>query len=584
MDYSYYTQYFSPFHYLPDITQYTPDMKQWGKNFIGGITEGLETAMQNPNIGRMFAETVNNFSKSFSENLAFTDMVQEAESATGPGLDRMQDNFINRVDSFSAGISSIALNRFRDLTLTILPLLVVSGALTTGVPLLIRYIHAKATHNIGRPLLAQEVHKIGIQDQIKNGASRAVSTIWDSAKTGIKWSFLAGTAGLTLSTSQGYAGDVLNGLSCAMRQSPYYCDSSPALPLIAATIGIGVLASSAKIVNSFYHFITDLKKKDEQPIFNEELQRRIDDLTTSLCNINQNDGFMQNLLLYGPGGTGKTMISKYIARNSKMNYVMMSGGDLAQYIRRGEHVTELNKLFADINSSESPTILFIDECESLCGDRSKMDKSELTELINSFLSHTGVPSKKVMIILATNRKDDLDPAVLSRMDHKLYIGLPEMTERKKIIELYLSTLMTPLEQKNLFTDTLISSIVEQTEGFTGRLIFKMLNSMARKRGTTEDNILTETMVVNIVNDFVKQEADIVKTPMTPSVKISAEPILRIDMGNSVKHPAETILKKEEISQEGFSNKSLTIKERFRNLIEKIHLWWKTFIFNNFSIN
>jgi SpoVK/Ycf46/Vps4 family AAA+-type ATPase len=199
------------------------------------------------------------------------------------------------------------------------------------------------------------------------------------------------------------------------------------------------------------------------------------------------------------------MISKYMAKNSNMNYVMMSGGDLAQYIQRGEHVTEINKLFNTIQNSNSPTILFIDECESLCGDRGKMDRSQLIELVNAFLNKTGEPSKKLMVILTTNRKEDLDPAVLSRMDHKLYIGPPEENERRIIIEQNISTFMTKEEKTNLFTHEVISDIARRTEGFTGRTLFKIFNTLAGLRASSVENTLTLEMVEETLQAFIEQE-------------------------------------------------------------------------------
>ncbi len=493
-----------------------------GSEIGTGINDFLRNAVKDVNMKTITGDFMNEASDAFKEGVTKVDMagnMNHLASEFDAGMGVFRENFFKQLDLFRGDVQSIFANMARDTTLKTLPWIALGGAVLIGTPLATMYIYKKAVHNIGRPQLAQEVRKVGIWDRTTDGLSRTVSSIWNSTKTGIKWSALAGTAGLTLATmtsgimtgKHGYGDEVLSGLSCAMGGSYYYyCNSSPALPLISTIIGMGVLRASAGVANNFYNFVKKSIKKYEQPVFNDELQKRIDDLTTSTYNINRNGGYMQNLLLYGPGGTGKTMISKYIAKNSKMNYVMMSGGDLAQYIKRGEHVTELNKLFADARNSHSPTIVFIDECESLCGDRGKMDKSELIELVNSFLNQTGEPSKKIMVILTTNRKDDLDSAVLSRMDHKLYIGLPEQTERKKIIELYLPIFMTSLERSKLFTDKMITNIAKQTEGFTGRTIFKMLNAMSGMRAATSNNKLTEKMVTDTVSAFIKQEADIVK--------------------------------------------------------------------------
>lgn len=506
------------------------------------------------------------------ENVNFAEKIKLAADEIGEGMQAFREAGVKEVELFRHDVQQIFANIARDTTLKMIPWIALGGAVLIGTPLLTMYVYKKAVHNIGRPQLAQEIRKVGVWNRSTDGIARTVSSIWSSTKTGIKWSALAGTAGLTLTIAgaivsgimtgeRGYGGEILSGLSCAMGASYYNCNSSSALPLISATVGAGILRASTSIASSFYSFVKKAIKKDDQPVFNDELQKRIDGLTKATYNINRNGGYMQNLLLYGPGGTGKTMISKYIAKNSKMNYVMMSGGDLAQYIKRGEHVTELNKLFEDAKNSHSPTIVFIDECESLCGDRGKMDRSELIELVNSFLNHTGEPSKKVMVILTTNRKDDLDPAVLSRMDHKLYIGLPEQAERKKIIELYLPIFMTPLERNELFTDKVITNIAKQTEGFTGRTIFKMLNTMSAMRAATNNNRLTQQMVNDTVSAFVKQEVDIKGITHSLPVEAISKPVSSVDVppfpvtNQSIESHLETASITEQAIEKTFSGSS-----------------------------
>ena len=250
------------------------------------------------------------------------------------------------------------------------------------------------------------------------------------------------------------------------------------------------------------------QSKTESPVFNEEITRKISEITRSIPNIVKNDGFFQNVLLYGPGGTGKTMISEKIAKDANVNYIMMSGGDLPQYIKRGEHVTELNKLFDKIASSSKPTILFIDEAESFAGDRGKLKRSELIELQNAFLNRTGTQSKKLMIIMATNRLEDLDQAVLSRMDYKIHIGPPALKERVAILKSYIPHFFSAADSKLSFSEEQIQRIALRIDNFSGRTIFKMLNAIACKKGMSVNNKLTSSDVNQTVTDFVVQEAQV----------------------------------------------------------------------------
>ena len=250
-----------------------------------------------------------------------------------------------------------------------------------------------------------------------------------------------------------------------------------------------------------------------------------------------NNGFFQNLLLYGPGGTGKTMVAKLIARNSNINYVMMSGGDLAQYIKRKDHVTELNKLISRAQNSSTPTILFIDEAESLARDRDLMQSPEHIELLNAFLNHTGEASKKLMIILATNRIEDIDPAVLSRMDHKLHIAPPESLERKIIIDQYIPKFFSKEEQKTFFTEEKVKEICGKIKVFTGRTIFKMINAMSGKKSATKGNKLTTTLIDSVVDSFVRQEKEVKELLLAKKANkipvVIAEPIVAAELQGSI---------------------------------------------------
>ncbi len=249
--------------------------------------------------------------------------------------------------------------------------------------------------------------------------------------------------------------------------------------------------------------------KAVKPVFNPSLTKKIDEIQQSLECIEKNKGYFQNLLLYGPGGTGKTMIVQYLATQSEMDYVMMSGGDLAQYIQRGEHVTELNYLIESIQKSPRPTILFIDEAEGLCMNRTSSTSPARLELINAFLNHTGLPNQKFMIILATNRMEDLDDAVLSRMDHKLYIGPPEASERETILKMYIEQFF-PGKDALFFDAEKMEYLVQRTEGFTGRQIFKMVNDFLIRKMTTKENQLTDSLIQETVEHFVEQEKEIVR--------------------------------------------------------------------------
>lgn len=477
-----------------------PGMATGLNDFINHVTENLYMKTAAANLA-------NRLTEAFKEGITTADFAGTMAHLTSEwnvGADVLRESYVRNLQLFLNDTQSSWTDLARNTTLQTVPWIVLGGAISLGVPLLVScgvtYAYRSITYNIGRPRLAQEIRRVDIWGRFTNGIRSGISNLWKATKQGAKWGVMVGVVGGSLGCVEAACTRFME-----IEDQPSYIGSLLPLAMLSASlVGSGINLAD-NIYRSFFK-----RKKDHQPIFDVGTQTRIDDLTKATYNIKQHGGYMQNLLLYGPGGTGKTMISKYIATHSGMNYVMMSGGDLAQYIKRGEHITELNHLFEHANNSSSPTILFIDECESLCGDRGKMDRSELIELVNGFLNHSGEPNQKVMIILTTNRKDELDPAILSRMDHKIYIGPPKKAERKKILQLYLRDFMTQEECEKFFSEQTIDNIAERIEGFTGRTIFKMLNTISGQRAATRDDHLTQKIIEKIINDFIKQEEDILK--------------------------------------------------------------------------
>lgn len=264
-----------------------------------------------------------------------------------------------------------------------------------------------------------------------------------------------------------------------------------------------------KVSSKLFKIFFSKEKEFPKAIFSPKLNERMSDLTNAIRNTKKNDGFFQNALLYGTPGTGKTMVTKAIAKNSNMDYILMSGGDLPQYIKRGEHVPEFNKLMDSAEKSSNPTIIFIDEVESFGRKRDHLSP-EMIELQNAFLNRTGSPSKKYMIIMATNRPEDLDPAVLSRMDHKIHVPPPELQERKKIIRIYAQYFFTDDEVKIFFNERKCSYLARITTGFSGRALFKMFNCIQMKKFSSSDNVLTHQMIEKTAHDLIEQEREIYK--------------------------------------------------------------------------
>ncbi len=279
-------------------------------------------------------------------------------------------------------------------------------------------------------------------------------------------------------------------------------------------IGRPPLAQRIRQNGGFFSWIWKLnpsylfRSKKEQlpkikPVFNEPISKRLKVIKSGLANTLKRGGFFQNVLLYGDGGTGKTMVAEQIIEESGMNSIEMSGGDLCQYNARGEGVTEFNRLF---NSISAPTIVFTDEFECIARRRDTLGMSQaLLEIENRLLNALGSPNRKVCFMASTNRLQDIDPAMLTRFDHILHISPPELPERRKILLQNIEANFNSEEIALYFNDRTLNEIAQYTQGFTGRKLQKLVNEILMRKECSDDHELSEELIVEAVRDIVEQE-------------------------------------------------------------------------------
>jgi len=127
-------------------------------------------------------------------------------------------------------------------------------------------------------------------------------------------------------------------------------------------------------------------------------------------------------------------------------------------------------------------LLFIDEADAFLGVRHKDMSEGLRNALTTMLYHTGTASSQFLLVLATNRPGDLDPAVLDRVDESVEFGLPQVSEREKLVKQYYNmfvgmplkmSLSPPKPKKNAFSEADISGVAHSLEGFSGREISKL---------------------------------------------------------------------------------------------------------------
>ncbi len=170
------------------------------------------------------------------------------------------------------------------------------------------------------------------------------------------------------------------------------------------------------------------------------------------------------VLLYGPPGTGKTMLAKATAGEIDAAFFRISPADvLSKWV--GEAEQNIKKLF-DAAAAEPRSIIFIDEIESLVPARRDEGSSVMQRVVPQILQGMEGFDKKsgqpILFMGATNVPWQLDPAVLrpGRFDEKVYIPLPDLEARRKMLEMYLG-------HRPLAGDVVLDRISVALEGYSG---------------------------------------------------------------------------------------------------------------------
>lgn len=171
----------------------------------------------------------------------------------------------------------------------------------------------------------------------------------------------------------------------------------------------------------------------------------------------------KGILLFGPPGTGKTLIGRCIAVQSKSTFFSISASSLtSKWIGEGEKM--VRALFA-VARVHQPSVVFIDEIDSLLSQRSETEHESSRRLKTEFLVQLdGAATSeddRILIVGATNRPQELDEAARRRLVKRLYIPLPELEARKQIV----NNLLTSVP--NNITEQDIIDIAQQAEGYSG---------------------------------------------------------------------------------------------------------------------
>lgn len=170
----------------------------------------------------------------------------------------------------------------------------------------------------------------------------------------------------------------------------------------------------------------------------------------------------KGILLYGPPGTGKTFLAKACASEAKATFFSVSSSDLmSKFVGESE---KLIKSLFNLAREKKPSIIFIDEVDSMTGSRSDGENEASRRVKTEFLTQmqgVGHDDTGILVLGATNLPWGLDPAIRRRFERRIYISLPEFEARYGMLKRAISKNLSSL------TDEQIRAITERTDGFSG---------------------------------------------------------------------------------------------------------------------
>ena len=241
----------------------------------------------------------------------------------------------------------------------------------------------------------------------------------------------------------------------------------------------------------------------------EELEEVVDFLNSPKKYLKHGIKLPKGVLLVGPPGVGKTLIARAVAGEAKVPFLYQSGASFV-HIYVGMGAKRVKELFAKAKAN-APAIIFIDEIDAVGKSRSGNSNDEREATLNELLTQMDgfEEDNAIIVIAATNKIEVLDEALLraGRFDRRVFLNLPNIHDREKILSLYL---------KNKKIDFEVKELAFNTAGFSSAALATLINEALLNMVKRKDNTLKaediETAKAKV--EFGKKEKKI----LTPEQK------------------------------------------------------------------
>nr|CAD1840879.1 unnamed protein product [Ananas comosus var. bracteatus] len=170
----------------------------------------------------------------------------------------------------------------------------------------------------------------------------------------------------------------------------------------------------------------------------------------------------KGILLYGPPGSGKTLIARAVANETGAFFFVINGPEIMSKLA-GESESNLRKAFEEAEKN-APSIIFIDEIDSIAPKREKTHGEVERRIVSQLLTlMDGLKARAhVIVIGATNRPNSIDPALrrFGRFDREIDIGVPDEVGRLEVLRIHTKNM-------KLAEDVDLERIAKDTHGYVG---------------------------------------------------------------------------------------------------------------------